>query len=129
MNLLLDTNTIINFLKNDNDIYNLPSLFLQHNCLTSVIVKLELLKYPDITQEEEQSINEFLSLIPIIPISLPIENETIKISRSSSLKLPDAIIAATAIIYDAEIVTGDPHFQKCHYEKLKIWQNNSKQSY
>ena len=121
LRLLLDTNVILNFLKKDSGISDLSSLITQHECFTSVIVKLELLKYPDITPDEENATNEFLSLIPIIPLSQPIESETIAISRATKLKLPDAIIGATAIVYGAEVVTRDSHFLECQYEKLKSW--------
>jgi len=122
--LLLDTNVIINFLKKDNSIIDLPSLLSQHECFTSVIVKLELLKHPDITPDEENAVNEFLQLIPIIPLSQLIEDETIALSRSTKLKLPDAIIGATAIVYGAEVVTNDSHFFECQYERLRIWNSN-----
>ena len=121
LRLLLDTNVVIDFLKQTDNALDLLSLLLQHECLTSVIVKLELLKSPDITSDEESAINEFLQFVPIIPINTAIESETIALSRFSKLKLPDAIIGATAIVYDAEIVTFDPHFLKCQYEKLHIW--------
>ena len=125
LRLLLDTNVIIDFLKQNNDAIDLTSLFLQHECFISVIVKLELLKYPEITQREEHTINEFLQLVPIMQLNEEIENETIALSRSSELKLPDAIIGATSIVYDAEVVTKDQRFLKCRYEKLRIW--NGKQ--
>jgi len=103
----------------------LSLLFLQHECFTSVIVKLELLKYPGITPDEEYAINEFLRFVPILPLSQSIENETIAISRSTKLKLPDAIIGATAIVYGAKVVTRDSHFLECRYEKLKIWNDSN----
>ena len=121
LRLLLDTNVIVDFLKNGSGLFDLSSLLSQHECFTSVIVKLELLKYPDITADEEKTVNEFLRLLPIIALSESIENETIAISRSAKLKLPDAIIGATAIVYDAEIVTRDSHFLECRYKKLKVW--------
>jgi predicted nucleic acid-binding protein len=123
LKLLLDTNAIIDFLKQKNDPLDLSSLILQHECFVSVIVKLELLKYPEITPNEEYAITEFLRFVPIIPIDEAIENETIAISRSTKLNLPDAIIGATAIVYDAKVVTRDPHFLKCQYKKLLIWDN------
>jgi predicted nucleic acid-binding protein len=58
-----------------------------------------------------------------MPLNETIENQTIALSRATKLKLPDAIIGATAIVYDAEVVTGDPHFLKCHYKNLRIWKN------
>ena len=121
MRFLLDTNVIIDFLKQKNAAFDLYSLFLQHECFVSVITKLELLKYPSITPDEENTINEFLRLVPIIPMNEAIESETIALSRSSQLKLPDAIIGATAIVYNARLVTRDPHFLKCKYEKLHVW--------
>ena len=124
MKLLLDTNVILDFLKNESDVFDLSSLFLKHECFTSVIVKLELLKFPGITPNEERVVNEMLKLVPVIQLNQSIENETILISRSSKLKLPDAIIGATAIVYNAEIVTKDAHFLECQYNKLKIWSNS-----
>jgi len=122
LKLLLDTNIIIDFLKQNNAAVDLPSLFLQHECFTSIIVKLELLKYPDITPDEENTVLEFLRLVPIISLNESIENETIALSRSTKLKLPDAIIGATAIIYGAEVVTRDSYFLECQYKKLQVWE-------
>lgn len=124
MRLLFDTNTIINFLKQKEAAIDLSSLLLKHECFTSIIVKLELLKYPDISQDEEDNIIEFLQFIPIIPLNETIENEIIALSRASKLKLPDAIIGATAIEFNAKVVTQDPHFLNCKYKKLQIWEND-----
>ena len=121
LRLLLDTNVIIDFLKQEKSTFDLSSLFLQHECIVSVITKLELLKYPSITHEEEKIINDFLKLVPIIPMNIAIENETISLCRSTRLKLPDAIIGATAIIYDAKLVTCDSHFLEHPYGKLRLW--------
>jgi len=123
LKLILDTNAIIDFLKQKNDPLDLSSLILQHECFVSIIVKLELLKYPEITPDEEYAITEFLRFVPTIPLNEAIENETIALSRSTKLNLPDAIIGATAIVYDARVVTRDPHFLKCQYKKLLIWDN------
>ena len=119
--LLLDTNVIIDFLKLEKAAFDLSTLLLEHECFVSVITKLELLKYPLITPTEETTINNFLQLVPIIPINTAIENETISLSRSTKLKLPDAIIGATAIVFGAELVTRDPDFLKCQYDRLHFF--------
>jgi len=124
LKLLLDTNVIIDFLKQNSAAVDLSSLFLQHECFTSVIVKLELLKYPDITPDEEHTVLEFLRLVPVISLNETIENETIALSRATKLKLPDAIIGATAIAYGAEVVTRDSYFLECQYKKLQIWKGD-----
>ena len=121
MNLLFDTNTIIDFLKLKNPPFDLITLLQDYDCYTSVIVKLELLRYPDITPVEENAIIDLLQFFTIIPLTEDIENETILLSRATKLRLPDAIIGATAILYNAEIVTQDTHFLQCNYDKLKIF--------
>jgi predicted nucleic acid-binding protein len=56
-----------------------------------------------------------------------IENETLNIRRNTTLKLPDAIIAATAVAIGAEVVTSDLHFMKCAYPKLRVWKHEQRQ--
>jgi predicted nucleic acid-binding protein len=118
--MVFDTNVIIDFLKEKIDAIDLSLLMGQYLCYISVITKLELLKYPNISAEEESKIRSFLAKITVLPITKSIETATITISRASSLKLPDAIIGATAIALDAELLTRDPHFLKCHYPALRV---------
>ena len=122
MRLVLDSNAIIDFLKECPDAFDLTALLEKYDCFVSVITRLELLKSPDITPDEEKKIFDFLELIPVLPLNTFIENETIALSRAAKLKLPDAIIAATAVVIGAEVVTADTHFLKCTYPLLKIWQ-------
>jgi predicted nucleic acid-binding protein len=121
MKLILDTSVIIDFLKQKAGDFDLSTLIEEHTCFVSVITKLELLKYPDITPAEEETILDILQIVPVMPLNADIENETIAISRATKLKLPDAIIGATAIVYNAEVVSSDPHFRKCSYPALRIF--------
>jgi predicted nucleic acid-binding protein len=121
--LALDTNAIIDFLKEQARAVDLPVLIEEHECFVSVITKLELLKYPEITRDEEETILEILQVIPIMSLNADIENETIEISRATNLKLPDAIIGATAIVYGAQIVTSDTRFLDCSYPKMRFWRS------
>jgi predicted nucleic acid-binding protein len=121
MQLALDTNAIIDFLKEKPGTFDLLTLVDEHECFVSVITRLELLKFPAITSEEEARILDFLKLVPVLPLDADIESETIAISRATKLKLPDAIIGATAIVHDAQVVTADPHFLKCTYPTLHIY--------
>jgi predicted nucleic acid-binding protein len=119
--LALDTNAIIDFLKEQAGSVDLSALIEEHECFVSVITKLELLKYPEITRDEEEKILGILQVIPIMPLNADIENKTIEISRATELKLPDAIIGATAIVYEAEVVTSDTRFLDCTYPELRFW--------
>jgi predicted nucleic acid-binding protein len=121
---ILDTNVIIDFINKKPSGLNLDVLLTQSYCLISFITKLELLGYSKITSEEEAYISGFLQKITILPMSEQIERETIEIRRKTKLKLPDAIIAATAIVIGADVVTSDPHFLNCTYPALRIWKAN-----
>jgi predicted nucleic acid-binding protein len=55
-------------------------------------------------------------------VNTDVENETIAISRvTEKLKLPDAIIAAAAIVHEASVVTRGPHFRTCKHPDLRLW--------
>jgi predicted nucleic acid-binding protein len=105
--LLYDTNAVIRILNGSIDPDNLK-LEEYSGQAVSVITRIELLAYPGINAEEEHNIREFLSGVDVIPLTMEIETETIKIRRSyPQIKLPDAIIAATSVSLRALLITGD----------------------
>jgi predicted nucleic acid-binding protein len=110
--IVFDTCAVIKLL---DGVYSLASLgedidkALQ---FTSVIARMELLAKPDIQPDEEKDIRLFLSGMPIIPLDEVIEEEAIKIRKSTKIKLPDCIIAATAVILGAVLLTDDPQLVK-----------------
>lgn len=57
------------------------------------------------SKDEEIKCREFLSSFTIIPFDLAIANEAVRIRRSTRIKLPDAIIWATAKTSGAILVT------------------------
>jgi len=102
--LLLDTNTVLYLLAGDETLAN----FLNGKFLfISVISELELLSFKKLTQNEATTIKTFLSELKIENISEEIKTHTIKIRKSTNLKLPDAIIAATSISLNIPLVTSD----------------------
>jgi predicted nucleic acid-binding protein len=48
----------------------------------------------------------------VVPLTEEIEEEAIKIRRDVKLKLPDSIIAATAVKLGAVLLTNDDEFVK-----------------
>jgi predicted nucleic acid-binding protein len=73
----------------------------------SIITEMELLSYPGLSESETQRIYEFLGYLKIINIDDPIKTLAIQLRQQSKLKLPDAIIAATAISLEAILLTND----------------------
>jgi len=102
--LLLDTNAILYVLSGDE---TLASFLNGKELFISVITELELLSFKDITQKETKAIITFLSELKIENISEDIKKKTIQIRRSTNLKLPDCIIAATAIVLNIPLITSD----------------------
>ncbi len=107
MKYLYDTNIFIYYLADDiivNSWFTEEFLNL-HEILVSPIIRIELLSFTSLSKEEEQSIEDLLSQFNTVPLLREIENQTIQIKRQYKIKLPDAIIAATAINQDAFLVT------------------------
>jgi predicted nucleic acid-binding protein len=72
-----------------------------------VISELELLAYPGLVPSEEQRIRAFLADIAVMELTQAIKDRAVDLRKRHSLKLPDAIVAATALILDATLLTND----------------------
>jgi len=107
--IVFDTCAIVKLLDNQYDLSKLGLNINEARFFSSVIVRMELLSKRNIQIDEEQEINEFLDDLIIVPINETIEKKAIEIRRNTSLKLPDCIVAATAISLNAVLLTDDHH--------------------
>jgi predicted nucleic acid-binding protein len=73
----------------------------------SIITEIELLSYPNLTLSDEQQIQHFLTQLQILNLTESIKKTAIDLRKQNRLKLPDAIIAATALDLDAILLTND----------------------
>lgn len=73
----------------------------------SVITEIELLSYPSLSLDEETQIRDFLSKITVVGIESNIKELAIALRKQYRLRLPDAIIAATAQSFNATLFTND----------------------
>ena len=78
----------------------------------SVITEMELLSFPTLTPSEEGAIRQFLASLKLAELSAEVRGIAIQLRRSQRLKLPDAIVAATAIELGAELITNDGRLAK-----------------
>lgn len=108
---LLDTNFILGTLKSDTQVLaELSSRrILAGECSYSAIARMELLGFHRITQEEETLIKQKLEHFAYLPLTKDIEDRVIALRQSRKIKLPDAIIAATALYFGIELLTLDQH--------------------
>jgi predicted nucleic acid-binding protein len=77
----------------------------QHEVIISSIVRIELLSFPELSNEEEAVIADLLMQFERVPLLPQIEDRTIQLRRHHRLKLPDALIAATALHCSACVMT------------------------
>ncbi|TVQ65006.1 MAG: type II toxin-antitoxin system VapC family toxin [Spirulina sp. DLM2.Bin59] len=106
---LLDTNVVIGFLKEYPGaiaLLNQENLDFE-NCAISQITRMELLSYPQLQDDEAQIIQDFLDHLLILKIDDIVEQGAIQFRRTQRVKLPDAIIAATAQAYGLQLITLD----------------------
>lgn len=113
--LFVDTNILLYFLKGDSEVIEMIS---DKDLLISFITELELLSFPIVASGSEKSIKGLLKNCSIIDLSQEIKDLTIEFRRKSKLKLPDAIIAATAYYHKLPLLTSDKQFRKV--EELNI---------
>ncbi|NJM24933.1 MAG: type II toxin-antitoxin system VapC family toxin [Bacteroidia bacterium] len=71
----------------------------------SVITEIELLCWKTATERDVDIIHNFVSDAIVIELERSIKLKTADIRKAHKAKLPDAIIAATAIIYNCTLVT------------------------
>lgn len=102
--LLLDTNAILYVLSGDE---TLAKFLNGKELYISIITELELLSFKKLTNKEIKIINTLLSELLIVNITEDVKKQTIFIRKNSSLKLPDCIIAATAMALDIPLISSD----------------------
>jgi len=79
----------------------------------SVIVRIELLSYKPETDSQKQEIASVISAGYEFPLTEAIIERTIKIRRGTKVRLPDAIVAATAIVYNLTFLAdNDADFKR-----------------
>ncbi len=108
-NILLDTNAIIAVL----DGHSVAKEIINHNILhISFITELESLSYQKLTSSERDLIQNFLNECILLELNPEIKKATIDFRSTYKLKLPDAIIAATANYYQLPVVSAYKVFSK-----------------
>jgi predicted nucleic acid-binding protein len=105
---LWDTNTAIYYLQQQfplNAEQFIDDLLKTELPVISAITEIELLCWKTATQNDLQLLHSFIKDAVVIELEQTIKTKTAEIRKLHSIKLPDAIIAATAIVYDLTLIT------------------------
>lgn len=103
--MIFDTNILIYLSK-----YTLnPDLIFSKNSKSaiSVITKIEALGFRFSNYEEHDLLLNLINELTVIPLSDTIAEETIKLRAKNKIKLPDAIIYATALAENLPLMTNN----------------------
>jgi len=107
--LFADTNICI-YLLNDDRI--VAELLNGYQLYISFITEIELYAYHGNTPSAKKTLDDFIDAVYVVDINLYIKAKTIDIRQVFKLKLPDSIIAASAITEDITFITADKGFKK-----------------
>ena len=120
--LLLDTNAVIALLNGNATLQQMCS---QAGWIgISIITELEFLSFTNLSTGDAALFQQFKSRVQVISLeesNTTLVNTTIQIRQSHGLKLPDAIIAASALTEQAELVSNDAVFERVAILQTKIF--------
>jgi len=97
---LLDSNTVIDYIAG---LYSQKALqwlnqLIDNEINVSIITKIEVLSYDPDKDDNYPILVDFFKASNIFDLTDDIVSETIKIRQKQKIKLPDAVIASTALV-------------------------------
>ena len=118
---LVDTNIVLYLLGGNKEV---AEILDNTTIYISFITELELLVFKEITKSEKVGIKKVLENFIVVDINNEIKENTISIRSDSNLKLPDSIIAATAMFLNLTLFTADKEFKKVSNLSLLLYENS-----
>ena len=112
---LIDTNSVIKYINED---FPHPALYfldevLDMESIISFITRIELMVWSPADPVDLLVYEDFINNSRILTIGEEIIQNTISIRKDTKIKLPDAMIAATALVNDYTLVSdNDKDFHK-----------------
>ncbi len=110
---LLDTNAIVQLLKGNKEL--IAVLGTADFIATSIVSEMEYLSFSGLTDADVALYQAFRGRIQVYDVpsaDTAFTQLVVKARKEHGLKLPDAIIAGTAIAKGLIILTADDHFKK-----------------
>lgn len=103
-----DTNTVIYYLQQQfspSAEKFMDKLVNEARPVISSITEIELLCWKSATEKDLEVLHNFIDDALVIELEQPIKYKTADIRKKHKIKLPDAIIAATALVYELTLVS------------------------
>lgn len=110
LRFVLDTNAVVSLLNGNRELATRLEAAVYIGI--SVVTYLEFLAFDGLTDEDRENFKQFCSRVEIVPLTHndDLADKALTLRTQYRLKLPDAIIGATALCRKALIITNDSHF-------------------
>jgi predicted nucleic acid-binding protein len=105
--LVVDTNILVYYLKGNQKV---EKYFFDYAPVISFVAELEILSFPGLDSSNLHAIERFLAEQLKIGYLPAMQQHILDIRKQKKLKLPDAIIAATAMYFHIPLVSSDKAF-------------------
>lgn len=112
---LLDTNALVSLLAGNHALAQ--KLESSSYVGISIISYLEFLAFDGLDENDRICFTQFCERVEVVPLSVDEQEllqESLKLRSNHRLKIPDAIIGATALYRKAILITNDSHFHNIH---------------
>lgn len=107
--IFVDTNICIYLLNGDITVAN---ILQNQNIFISFITEIELYAFHGNNNASVKVLNEFINSVTVVNIDNETKLQIIELRKTYRLKLPDCIIAASALVKKTPLLTADKGFQK-----------------
>lgn len=107
---LLDTNVLIYHIRlalSDEVTQRIGDALKSQRAFISVITRIEMLASKGHTDDSLHQTTALIRLPPELAMGEAVIEQTIRIRKTFGLKLPDAVIAATALAHGLQLMTGN----------------------
>ena len=119
--ILVDTNILIYLLNGSKTI---EEILTGKKIYISFITELELLGFKNISAKQEKLLQNLLNDCVILPLNERIKINYISLRKTSSLKLADSIIAATALAVNITLFSADKQLKQIKELDLLLFHNS-----
>ncbi len=115
--IVLDSNIII-YLQQGKLVKPLP----RAHYTVSFITQMELFSFPNLSALEKQTLQDLFLQLEVIGLTESLKWQAIELRREYRLRLPDALVVATALANDSLLLSNDLQLQRIPTLKLQTVQ-------
>jgi len=116
----LDSNVIIDTLSRKLDLLAFLESFSDCELYINPVVAIEVLAKDNMSKDEEEAARALLDSFKWLEIDKTVCDVAVQIRRAKELRLPDALIAASAIILNATVLSNDFHLLDYQHEGYTV---------